>query len=281
MGKIKVTVWNEYIHEVQEEAIRQIYPLGIHEQIKSFLDPHDDLEVRTATLHGPNFLTDELLNDTDVLIWWAHMAHHEVSEELASKIRDRVYNDGMGFIALHSAHFSKPFRYIVGSSGKLLWSDEQKEIIWTINAAHPIAAGIPEHIDLGIEEVYGEPFMIPQPDEDADAGTCRSGHPHDRHGRIAPFYPVPRFPVRLQRRHYGHTDGRYHTDSGNGGYGGAGARIWPDGSPVFRLSAAGNARVRPIGGSVSAAVADDRYGGSADRHKPLLSCRCTQKSADE
>ena len=176
MGKIKVTVWNEYIHEVQEEAIRQIYPLGIHEQIKSFLDPHDDLEVRTATLHGPNFLTDELLNDTDVLIWWAHMAHHEVSEELASKIRDRVYNDGMGFIALHSAHFSKPFRYIVGSSGKLLWSDEQKEIIWTINAAHPIAAGIPEHIDLGIEEVYGEPFMIPQPDEEVFISWFEHGY---------------------------------------------------------------------------------------------------------
>lgn len=165
MEKIKVTVWNEYVHELQEEDIRALYPQGLHGQIKAFLDPHEELEVRTATLHGPDFLTDELLNDTDVLIWWGHVAHWDVTDELAFKVRDRIYNDGMGFIALHSAHMSKPFRYTVGSSGRLLWSDNQKEIIWNINPAHPIAAGLPERIDLGEEEMYGEPFSIPQPDE--------------------------------------------------------------------------------------------------------------------
>lgn len=163
-NKIKVTVWNEYVHEVQEESIRAIYPEGIQGCIKAFLDEHDDLEVRTATLRGENQLTDELLNDTDVLLWWGHMCHGEVPDALADKIRWRVYNDGMGFFALHSAHMSKPFQRIVGTTGKLLWGDEQKEILWNINPAHPIAQGLPERINLGIEEMYGEPFAIPQPD---------------------------------------------------------------------------------------------------------------------
>ena len=93
------------------------------------------------------------------------MHHGEVPEELAGKIRDRVYNEGMGFIGLHSAHMSKPFRYIVGTSGFLSWGDDQREIIWNLMPQHPIAAGIPEYFELGIEEMYGEPFRIPQPDE--------------------------------------------------------------------------------------------------------------------
>lgn len=162
--KIRVTVWNEYRHEKSEPSIREIYPDGIHGCVGNFLT-EADFEVTLATLDDPNQgLPDEILNRTDVLLWWGHMSHREVSDELVEKIKNRVFNYGMGFIALHSAHFSKPFRALVGTSGNLLWGDEQKEIVWNIMPSHPIAKGLPEHFILPTEEMYGEPFMIPQPD---------------------------------------------------------------------------------------------------------------------
>ena len=165
-NKIRVTVWNEYRHEREEDYIREIYPKGIHGCIKDFLDPHDDLEVRIVSLDDPEQgLPDDVLNNTDVLMWWGHMAHDEVNDELVEKIKRRIYDDGMGFIPMHSAHMSKPFRAVLGTSGKLLWSDNQHELVWNVLPAHPIAAGIPEHFSLDLEEMYGEPFMIPQPDE--------------------------------------------------------------------------------------------------------------------
>lgn len=164
--KIRVTIWNEFRHERQREEIRAIYPNGLHAAIKEYLDTHEELEVRLASLDEPEQgLPDEVLNNTDVLMWWGHMAHKEVSDELVEKIRQRVMMGGMGFIPMHSAHKSKPFQAIIGTTGSLTWGDNQHELIWNIMPAHPIAAGIPEYIDLGCEEMYGEPFMIPQPDE--------------------------------------------------------------------------------------------------------------------
>ncbi len=165
-NKIRVTVWNEFRHEKTEPAIRENYPEGIHGCIKAFLDKYEDLEVRIATLDDPDQgLPDEVLNNTDVLMWWGHMAHHEVDDALAERIKNRVFDGGMGFIPMHSAHMSKPFRAILGTSGKLLWGDNQQEILWNVCPSHPITAGIPEHVKLESEEMYGEPFMIPQPDE--------------------------------------------------------------------------------------------------------------------
>lgn len=166
MKKIRVTVWNEYRHEPAEPRIAEIYPKGIHGAIADFLGEEPDFEVRTATLDMPEHgLTDEVLNGTDVLLWWGHMAHHEVSDGIAERVKNYVYNRGMGFIPLHSAHMSKPFRMIVGTSGNLLWGNNQHEIVWNLMPSHPIASGIPEYFHLETEEMYGEPFMIPQPDE--------------------------------------------------------------------------------------------------------------------
>lgn len=164
--KIKVTIWNEGRHEKSNAAAKVMYPNGIHGTVKEFLEKNDDMIVRTVTLDDPDQgLPDELLNDTDVLMWWGHMAHGEVQDSLAEKIRNRVWNEGMGFIAMHSAHMSKPFRMIVGSSGQLSWGDGQREIVWNLMPQHPIAAGIPEYFELETEEMYGEPFRVPQPDE--------------------------------------------------------------------------------------------------------------------
>jgi trehalose utilization protein len=164
---INVTVWNEFLQEPVTPKIQAIYPDGIHGAIAGFLGKNAEFNVRTATLnedcHG---LTDDVLDSTDVLIWWGHTAHHRVSDEIAGKVCSRVHN-GMGFIALHSAHAAKPFARLVGSDvWNLKWNDSGKlERLWVINPAHPIAAGIHEYIEIPEEEMYGERFGIPDPDE--------------------------------------------------------------------------------------------------------------------
>lgn len=163
---IRVTVWNEYLHEVQYEEIAKIYPKGIHGCIADFLR-EAGMNVKTATLreaeHG---LTDAVLDSTDVLIWWGHMAHGEVADEIADKVYSRVLG-GMGLIVLHSGHASKIFRKLCGTdSWGLKWrEDGEREIVWVIDPAHPITNGLDEKIMIPHEEMYGEPFGIPRPDE--------------------------------------------------------------------------------------------------------------------
>lgn len=165
-NKIRVTIWNEYRHEREKERIRAIYPNGMHAAIRDYLVQYPELEITLAALDDADQgLPDEVLNNTDVLIWWGHMHHKEVSDELVTKIQRRVYMGKMGFIALHSAHHSKPFRALVGTSGNLTWGRNQQEIMWNLLPTHPIAAGIPQSFYIESEELYAEPFFVPQPDE--------------------------------------------------------------------------------------------------------------------
>lgn len=163
--KINVVIWNEFRHEKTKENVKALYPNGIHGFIKDFLSVNDDMDITLAALDDPDQgLPDERLENTDVLIWWGHAAHKEVDDELVAKIQKRVYLGKMGFVALHSAHHSKPFRAIVGTNGNLSWGRNQKEIMWNLMPQHPIAQGIPDHFTLTEEELYCEPFYIPQPD---------------------------------------------------------------------------------------------------------------------
>ena len=174
---INVTIWNEYRHEKSDENVAKLYPNGLHAAIGEFLSKNDDMKITLAALDDPDQgLPDEVLSNTDVLLWWGHMNHGEVKDDLVERIRQRVYVGGMGFIALHSAHHSKPFRAIVGTTGNLLWGDNQKEIIWNIMPSHPIAAGIPSHFELPEEELYAEPFQIPQPDAHIFEGWYEHGY---------------------------------------------------------------------------------------------------------
>ena len=174
---INVTIWNEYRHEKSDENVAKLYPNGLHAAIGEFLSKNDDMKITLAALDDPDQgLPDVVLNNTDVLLWWGHMNHGEVKDDLVERIRQRVYVGGMGFIALHSAHHSKPFRAIVGTTGNLLWGDNQKEIIWNIMPSHPIAAGIPAHFELPEEELYAEPFQIPQPDAHIFEGWYEHGY---------------------------------------------------------------------------------------------------------
>ena len=162
---INVTVWNEGVHEKTSNEVAGVYPAGIHGCIKNFLSTQDDMRVRTATLAQRRCgLSDEVLDSTDVLIWWGHMAHEKVPDKIVEKIHSRVLA-GMGLIVLHSGHHSKIFKKLMGTTCNLRWRDGDRERLWCVNPAHPIAQGIPAHFSLPVEEMYGENFDIPAPDE--------------------------------------------------------------------------------------------------------------------
>ena len=167
---IRVTVWNENYHEKEIPEVTQLYPGGLHTYIAAYLNTLDGIEARTATLDEPECgLSDEVLENTDVLIWWGHALHHQVPDEIAAKVVNRVLR-GMGFIALHSAHYSKPFTRLMGTSCSLRWRDNEFERVWCVNPGHPIAEGIPPCFVLEKEEMYGEFFDVPQPDEQVFIG---------------------------------------------------------------------------------------------------------------
>lgn len=166
MGKeIKVTVWNEYRHEREDPHIGEIYPKGIHGALQEYLEGKG-LAVATATLdqheHG---LTAERLDETDVLIWWGHMAHSEVQDHIVDRVHERVLS-GMGLICLHSAHVSKIFKRLMGTTCELKWREiGERERIWVVDEAHPIAEGLGDYFELEHAEMYGEPFDVPAPDQ--------------------------------------------------------------------------------------------------------------------
>ena len=162
---IRVTVWNEFRHEREHEEVKAVYPDGIHTVIAQYLN-EQGFQAGTATLdeaeHG---LSAEVLANTDVLIWWGHMAHREVQDEIVERVHERILA-GMGLVVLHSGHHSKIFKKLMGTSCSLRWREaDEKERIWVVNPAHPIAAGLPPYFELPSEEMYGEHFDIPTPDE--------------------------------------------------------------------------------------------------------------------
>ena len=163
---IRVLVWNEYYHEKTSEKVAAVYPNGIHNAIADFLVNEEDIVVKTATLDDENCgITPEVLAETDVLLWWGHVRHGLVPDEVAAMVRDAVL-DGMGVIFLHSAHHSKPFKTLLGTSANLTWRETgDEEIVWVVEPSHPITRGIDRYFKLDNEETYGEPFVIPAPDK--------------------------------------------------------------------------------------------------------------------
>lgn len=198
MPNIRVTVWNEYLHELNDPAIAAVYPQGIHGCIAGFLR-QAGYEARTATLRqADNGLPQQVLEGTDVLVWWGHMAHQEVAAATVERVYQRV-QAGMGLVVLHSGHASQIMHRLMGTNTlDLKWREEgEKEILWCVNPAHPIAAGLAdEKIILEHEETYGEPFGIPAPDETvfiswfSGGEVFRSGCCYTRgRGRIFYFQP--------------------------------------------------------------------------------------------
>ncbi len=193
---IRVTVWNEYIHEVKQEWVAEIYPKGIHGCIADFLSKDNNINVVTATLDQPeNGLTEEILANTDVLIWWGHWDHEAVLDSVVQRVQRHVLG-GMGLVALHSAHHSKVMKSLLGTTLNLKWRHGDRERVWCVNPSHPIAQGVPAQFELAKEEMYGEPFDIPEPLETLFLGwfsggeVFRSGITFKRgNGKIFYFQP--------------------------------------------------------------------------------------------
>jgi trehalose utilization protein len=197
MNKINVTVWNEYGDEQKEQPITGIYPNGLHVTIAEFLNKDEEINAKTAFFfeaeHG---LTNAVLDNTDVLIWWGHKYHDNLEDGIAARVVERVQR-GMGIIFLHSAHKSKPFMRLLGTSGSLCWREaHEKSRVWMCAPSHPIAKGIPDQFLLDCEEMYGEPFGIPEPQQTVfiswfqGGNVFRSGVTFQReNGRIFYFQP--------------------------------------------------------------------------------------------
>ncbi|NNC13498.1 trehalose utilization protein ThuA [Planctomonas sp. JC2975] len=195
---MRITVWNENFHETHQSDITAIYPNGIHGAIAEGLASRlPEADIRTATLDQPHHGLDaETLDATDVLLWWGHMKHDEVSDEVVERVHERVLA-GMGLIVLHSGHFSKIFKRLMGTTCSLKWRNEaERELVWTVNPTHPIAEGIPSPLVIGQQEMYGEFFDVPTPDElvfvssFSGGEVFRSGMTYRRgHGKVFYFSP--------------------------------------------------------------------------------------------
>jgi trehalose utilization protein len=202
---LRVTIWNEGVHERTKPEMAGTYPDGIHGAIAEGLtELLGGADIRTATLADPDQgLPSEVLDETDVLLWWGHMAHDEVDDALVERVVARVHG-GMGLLVLHSGHYSKVFTRLMGTTCSLQWRNTgERELVWTIDPTHPIAAGIEHPIVIPDREMYGEPFDIPVPDElvfvssFAGGEVFRSGVTY-RRGRGRVFYFSPgdeAFPV--------------------------------------------------------------------------------------
>ncbi|TDN92297.1 ThuA domain-containing protein [Microbacterium sp. BK668] len=204
---IRVLVWNENFHETNgDEKALSHYPDGIHTVIADALRSQlgVDADVRTATLqeheHG---LTQEVVDDTDVLLWWGHARHDEVDDEVVDRVHEAVLA-GMGILVLHSGHYSKIFKRLMGTTCSLKWrNDGERELVWTVAPRHPIALDVPHPIVIPEHEMYGEFYDIPVPEETiflstfAGGEVFRSGVTYTRGlGRVFYFSPGDQhFPV--------------------------------------------------------------------------------------
>ena len=161
---IRVTVWGENVHEQKNRIVAGLYPDGMHNTIATALNRDPGVSATSVTLQDPDHgLTAEKLAQTDVLVWWGHAAHGDVADHIVDRVCDAVWS-GMGAIFLHSAHFAKPFKRLMGSPCNLTWREAgERERLWLTSRSHPIAAGLPDSFELENEEMYGEPFGVPEP----------------------------------------------------------------------------------------------------------------------
>ncbi|MDX9971722.1 MAG: ThuA domain-containing protein [FCB group bacterium] len=175
---IRVTVWNEGVHEKIDEKVRAVYPEGLAAPIADYLRKQPGIaSVHVSLLDDPGQgLTDEILDNTDVIAWWGHKVHEQVSDENVDRLQERIVQRGMGLIVLHSGHLAKIFRRLMGTGCMLKWREiGEKERLWVVDPSHPIVDGLPEYIELEHEEMYGEHFDIPQPDQQVFVSWFQGG----------------------------------------------------------------------------------------------------------
>ena len=174
---MNVTIWHEDLPQEEHEQMKKVYPNGLSDAIYQFLKASGVSAKKVFLAEKENGLPQEVLDNTDVLVWWGHCKHHLVDDETAKRVVKAV-QCGMGAVFLHSSHLAKPFTSLLGTSGTLKWRENPKEheLLWVTSPAHPIAQGVDECIRLDNEEMYGEYFDIPKPDDVVFIGWFKGGN---------------------------------------------------------------------------------------------------------
>ncbi len=173
---MNITVVCEHNASMDSEEGKKAYPEGLGVCLKNLMEETGgSVSLVRMDENGAGALTDEIINGTDVMVWWGHWYHQKVSDEIVNKVADRALR-GMGMIFLHSAHDSKPFKRLLGTTCSLRWrEDGEHERLWCVAPGHPIARGLGEYVDIPQEEMYGEYFDIPVPDELVYVGWFEGG----------------------------------------------------------------------------------------------------------
>lgn len=195
---IRLTMWNEGRHEKNDPPVAKIYPHGMDRALAAGFKDRD-FTITHASLDEPDQgLPQELLDRTDVLTWWGHVAHDEVKDEVITRVQQRILA-GMGLVVLHSGHHSKMFQRMMGTNCNLAWRELPEgdlERVWVVNTAHPIVEGLPPYFEIPASEMYGEPFDIPAADEIITISWYKGGEVfrsgltfHRGQGRIFYFSP--------------------------------------------------------------------------------------------
>ena len=173
---IRVTVWHEYLPHEETSDVLAAYPEGLGTALADIYRG-EEFSVHNAYFsESEQGLPERLLDQTDVLLWWGHGRHHLVEEITVDRVADRV-RQGMGAIFLHSAHASKPFIRLMGTTCTLKWREAgEREHLWITSPTHPIAQGLGDCFSIPHEEMYGEYFDIPTPDDVVFVGWFQGGN---------------------------------------------------------------------------------------------------------
>ena len=102
---VRVVVWDE-----QQPAQKEVYTNFLGNQIASYLRTLPDLSVTSVNLNDPDQgLSDAIITNCDVLVWWSHVKNKQVSTNKAAEIVGRIQQGKLSLITLHSALTSWPF----------------------------------------------------------------------------------------------------------------------------------------------------------------------------
>ncbi len=191
-GAIRVLAWSER----SEPA--EAYPNGINGAMADLFKGDKKVKVTVANLADPGQgLTETALAQTDVLIWFGHKNHKDVTAENVDRIIHHVTERGMGYLPLHSAHYALPFKKLMeikanqigfkleGITGR--WgrvrNEGKSELVRVLQPKHPIAKGIKD-FTIPKDEMYANPFIVPPPDVKVLEGAFEGGEQNGSDGMV-------------------------------------------------------------------------------------------------
>jgi len=169
-AKVKALVWSEFTEP------KDVYPKGIHGDIAEYLNASGNVEAKVVQLSDPDQgVSQAMLDWADVLLWWGHQKHRDVTDETVQRIVKSVKEGGMGYFAMHSAHYSRGLIAILGTPcGLGSVGDGGAESISVVMPDHPIAKGVSDFV-VPRTEYFGEPFGVPEPEAVVFKSTFEKG----------------------------------------------------------------------------------------------------------